>query len=95
MMVRMYIPEYDIRVFTWMKTNGEWLGSTDVSDLKSLGLVWTRVYDDACDVGFMVRSPTGARKLFTLVSEKKDAEGDVLYWEFVSNVGLVIRVHND
>ena len=94
-MMRKDVPEHDIKLFTWMKTMGTWHGATDVSDLKGSGLVWSRVYDDACDVGFLVLGITGVRKLFTLVSEKRGADGDVESWHFTGNDGLWITVFND
>jgi hypothetical protein len=43
-----------------------------------------RVYDDACDVGFtLVSHATGAEIVFASNGETRDADGDVLYEEFV------------
>lgn len=42
-----------------------------------------QLYDDACDVGVVLRSPrTGAVVRWYLTEEVKDGEGDVLEWKF-------------
>lgn len=42
-----------------------------------------RVWDDACDVGFeLVSARTGEKVVVTLVDEKTDNEGSILFWEF-------------
>jgi len=57
------LPTYDARLFTW--DGGK--GLTEASDMHlAPGVVpGKRVWNDACDVGFYVRSPkTGTTKLF-------------------------------
>jgi hypothetical protein len=64
------------------------------------GLWWLgRLYNDACDVGIVIRSElTGEERRFVL-SKQVEREGEVLYWEFapverLQHVGLV-TIFND
>jgi len=42
----------------------------------------SRVFDDACDEGFWVRSTkTGNRVCFAVWDVKRDSEGEILSWE--------------
>jgi hypothetical protein len=44
----------------------------------------SRVFDDACDDGFWVRSiKTGNRVCFVVWDVKRDSEGEILSWELV------------
>lgn len=54
----------------------------EASDLKGRN-VEQQIYDDACDVGFCLRSPTGNVVKFFLSKEHKDSEGDITHWEFL------------
>lgn len=77
-----------------------WTGLVGVSEVSSLPehLV-SRVYDDACDVGFLVRSTrTGRTLLFTHADRERDAEGELVADVFRANDGgrtLTIKVFND
>lgn len=58
-----------------------------------------RVFDDACDVGYMVRSHhTGRVILFSELEVRRDADGDVQVWIYravARNVDLELHVLND
>jgi hypothetical protein len=46
------------------------------------GVDFGRVYDDACDVGLTFRSHrTGREVVYVVENEKRDSEGDLLYWD--------------
>lgn len=87
------VPVHDGDKISWVTS--EKRGWIDASDLARP--MCGRIYDDACDVGFKVRSPrTGAVKLFVLVRTFDDGE-DVTAWHFVAadDPDLVIDVAND
>lgn len=61
----------------------------------------SRIWNDSCDVGFFVRSErTGAVKLFVRESMIKNAEGEVVGDEYVSESGknasdrITVKVFN-
>lgn len=50
----------------------------DASDLNGFG----RVYDDACDLGVtLVSAKTGREVVFVVTAERRDGEGEILFWE--------------
>ena len=52
--------------------------SAEMSDLT--GLHMTRVYDDACDVGYtLVSVKTGREIVFAVEHEERDGEGELLW----------------
>lgn len=58
-----------------------------VCEASDLGLrpghQWERLYDDACDVGIVLRShKTGVETRWYLQDTERDAEGDVTCWKF-------------
>ena len=58
-----------------------------VTEASTLGLrpghQWERLYDDACDVGIVLRShKTGVEIRWYLQDTERDAEGDVTCWKF-------------
>lgn len=70
----------DMRLFTWLPEHRELVA--DISDLGK-GDPFQRLYDDACDIGFSIRSHhTGRVVVYALHRVKKDCEGDVLCWTF-------------
>jgi hypothetical protein len=73
------------KLFSWK----DGTGVTELSDLRGIAMSIPRlarqVWDDSCDIGFVVESElTGKRLLFLYVSEDKDGEGEVTGWNFVS-----------
>jgi len=80
-------------LFTWFDD----LGVAEASDLPE-HLV-SRVYNDAADLGFLVRSNrTGRTLLFTFAERERDAEGDTVADVFRSHLArrtLTIKVFND
>jgi hypothetical protein len=93
------IPVYNAGDITWVKDVRPMMGLTEHSDLTrnlAPGQKWmTRIYADACDVGFMV---VGRRVLlFTLTNIIKDATGeDVASWIFRNDeMDIELTVWND
>lgn len=72
---------YPISTVRFNYDAGSHMFMADASDLPK-GLV-RRVYDDACDEGFALKSArTGSVVVYTVSETKRDAEGDVTSWEF-------------
>lgn len=86
---RLVVPVHCARKFTWdLRT-----GIAEASDFTRL---CGRVYNDAADVGFEVLSPrTGQKVLFTLASDVRDNEGEILKTRYTSSSGLTIEIFND
>lgn len=62
--------------------------ASDIGDAQ----LFQRIYDDACDVGFMVCNPgTGQTILVTLFKETRDDEGEVINWLFTPSFDDVQR----
>ena len=54
--------------------------SSDLAPLSSF--VWTRLFQDACDVGiFLTSHVTGQTIRYYLYDTTTDYEGDIQYWE--------------
>ncbi len=54
----------------------------EASDFKGENLE-RQIYDDACDIGIAIRSAiTGKVVGFSLHKIKKDADGDIQFWEY-------------
>jgi len=81
---RLRVPLFDGSLFTWDGCQG----ATEASMLEPTCLGarhCSRVWDDACDEGFEVRSPrTGHIVLFVLSGELRDAAGEVVGWTYAS-----------
>lgn len=87
------LPTHDGSKFDW--STG--IGIADVSGFRGEKLLG-RVYHDACDVGFIIRSHrTGKEKAFTESRTVWDTDGDAVYWEFeaIDRTGTVVRIYND
>jgi hypothetical protein len=85
------VPVHSGAKFDWH----EGVGATDAS---TLGPRWSsRVWADAADVGFVVRSQrTGKTMLFVHTgTELEKHSGEVLCATFESDSGVKIRVYND
>lgn len=77
----------------------------DISMLSHSGIdIFSRLYDDAADQGFILKSHiTGKELTFHLVNESRDGDGDVKFWvyELVPGVydpkvmGATVVVLND
>lgn len=86
------LPIHDGSKFDW--STG--IGLAEVSDFR--GHIGGRVYPDAADFGFVVRSHrTGEEKVFSESRTIFGREGDVLGWEYESVGGpkVTIRIYND
>lgn len=80
--------------------------SAEMSDFDRSG-PGGRVYDDACDFGFVMVNPrTGGKILFLLVGGKRDGEGELLWDRYVGYdlrgrplsgklAGIEVRLYND
>jgi hypothetical protein len=81
--MRLRIPNHNSDKFSYNKDTHKFF--TDVSDLD--GPLMGRVYDDACDVGFIMHSQrTGSNMLFLYVGDVVD-DGEVTAWKFESASG--------
>lgn len=94
--LRAGVPVHDGKLFDWRDREG----AVDASTLAANGdgRAWmARMYDDACDVGFVVRSHrTGATRTFFLAEELvSTSQGETYAWRFRSADGLVAVVFND
>lgn len=94
--LRANVPVHDGKLFDWRDRKG----AVDASTLAANGdsRAWmARMYDDACDVGFVVCSHrTGASKAFFLEGELVSAaQGETYAWKFRSADGLRVVVFND
>ena len=87
------LPTHDGSKFDW--STG--IGIADASDFRGTKLLG-RVYQDACDAGFIVRSHrTGREKAFVEARVERWRDGEVKYWEFeaVDRSGTLVRIYND
>lgn len=91
-----HIETYSAELFTWYGFAES--GSTEASDLglKAGQQPGSRVWNDACDVGFFVQGRR-EKRLYTLVEEKKHPDGEFFAWVFadVDRPGNKIFVYND
>lgn len=77
--------------FTWQKNAGSaW--ESDLPEHYS-----SRIWNDSCDFGFLVRSErTGKTLLFIKGEDERNEEGDLLYRLYTSLDGRIdIKVFND
>lgn len=75
--MKLSVIEFPGKMFCW---TGHQL-SSEASDMGNRHL--QQLYNDACDVGFAVKSEhTGEVVTYVMVSVKKDAESDILYWTY-------------
>jgi hypothetical protein len=73
------VQTFDSRVFTCHRKGDT---ATMIAEASDLGHWMQRLYNDACDVGFGIRSHVTERVIrFAVVHEEVDNEGDVLHWE--------------
>ena len=82
-------PVHSSRLFFWHEGFG-------VADLSDLGPIpYSRIYDDAEDIGFEIHSmKTGRNKLFTYVYDNHDREDELIsmVFEGTDDNGLPIQV---
>jgi hypothetical protein len=77
--MRFNIIEFSSNQFTYNAADRTF--TSEASDLDNRHL--QRIYDDACDVGFAIKSDkTGEVVTYVMNSVKKDEEGDVEYWTY-------------
>lgn len=92
MKTNLLLPTHSGLLFTWTKN----LGVAEESDL---GPRWcARVFPDACDIGFRVRS-SRTRKVLTFVhvKDRKDDEGELVarIFQALENPEIEVHVLND
>jgi len=76
-------------MFTYTKTNKTLV--CEASDMGNRHL--QRLYDDACDVGFIVKSDTtGSLVTYYMSNVLKDAEEEILGWEYRPTVESIHSV---
>ncbi len=74
----------------------------DMSSISHVTDPLRRVFNDACDAGFIMQSvKTQAKILFTLETEHRDWEGDISHWTFRPygevdpiTAALVVTIYN-
>lgn len=87
-MTMLFVPKRSSRDFTW---RGK-VGVVEASDLGKQE-IGGRVYDDACDYGFDLRSEkTGLTLLMTESGVDRDGEQEVTGWRFKS-AGMISERH--
>ena len=81
------IPVYDAKLFSW--DHASRTASIEASDLRGLGIstlaqFFSRVYDDACDVGFGLRSGVTGKTVYFILDYQIEAESarGIACWEF-------------
>lgn len=83
--MKLNVPVYSSKFFSYHKETNTLVA--EHSDMNNAPIL-NRIYDDACDVGFKIRSErTGVEKLFYFTHVDKDGEGDVAGWNFECNDG--------
>lgn len=90
------LPTHSGKMFTWMRcSDGKAMGVAEASDFI---VVADRVWRDACDVGFYVKShSTGVEKLFLFAWVVSDVEGAAVadVYEAADGSGIAVHVLND
>jgi len=86
---------FNTNEFTWVPATNSF-----VAELSTFGnsarYLYSRLYDDAMDVGFnLVSNRTGVKKLFTLYKDTVDEDGTLQMSEFRSACGIKVIVLND
>lgn len=89
----MNVPALDLRRFDWDRENNVLVA--EASDLD--GFAIRRLYNDACDHGIAILSPSGTTKRFNLVDTDVDGEGEIQGWRFnpVDGIGPSVLIIND
>lgn len=90
------LPVHDGQLFSWSGKTGY----IEASELARVGCsadrIAGRVYGDASDCGFLVRSHrTGRTMLFVETSSVRDGDGDVVAFRYTGEDGIAIEVFND
>ena len=86
-------PEVSLQHFSWCKEAGTL--TAFASDFGPLGTEWMgRLYNDACDVGFTIRSHHSSECQRFVLEREEVRDGDLVAWHFTpeSNLGTVSRV---
>jgi hypothetical protein len=92
--MKLRVPVHSMKLFTYDKIN-----KTFVTEASNLGNVYaSRIYDDACDIGFEIESPvTGKKVLFWLYEEHRtqDEDREITHWTFKDVGYFKAIVYND
>lgn len=93
------IPALDLRRFDWDRENNTLVA--ECSQFNSDGDAWTgpamhRLYNDACDYGIAIASPSGVTKRFAFAGRDQNGD-DVAGWRFnpVDGIGPNVLFIND
>lgn len=89
------IPSYKSRQFTFERPKDCAVEASDLGCTAGVA-AGRQVWSDACDIGFtMTSDKTGTEKLFTLASERRNADNELEAWIFVSEDGFTATIYND
>ena len=93
--MKLSIPRHNTKLFTWVADSKCFVG-----EASTLARPMCRpVFDDACDLGFeLVSEKTGKAITVYLSKEMKNAEGEVVSWNFTPAIGtgeFTVKVFND
>jgi hypothetical protein len=91
-----YCPIHSASRIGWRGNNGTAFASDIDNPIRGLH---ARVWDDACDVGFILENPLSDRQVvFTLVEVLTDREGETVGWRYESHDftrKLTVTIFND
>lgn len=89
----MNVPALDLHRFDWDRENN--VLTAEASCLECFAI--RRLFNDSCDMGIAILSPTGTEKRFVLSDADVDGEGEVQGWRFkpVDGTGPSVLVIND
>jgi len=78
------IPMVDSNLFSWDKESRMLVGEISTLQANGQGNLYGQIYDDACDVGFQIRSRrTDETVVFYLADEVRTEEQDDQVWIFL------------
>ena len=87
------IPALNLKAFDWDRENNSL--TAEVSCLE--GFAIRRLFNDACDMGIAILSPSGVTKRFGLAGMDENSDGEVQGWHFnpVDGIGPSVLIIND
>lgn len=72
---------FDSNCFTYDASTGKLVAEMSELSHRVGGNIWDQIYEDACDLGFSIRSiATGKVVKFAVHKEEHDGDGDVTGW---------------
>lgn len=97
-MAMLPVKEYSSKQFTWNVETGHFVACA--SDLSRTDF-WSRIYDDACDVGFAIVSERTGKSVVFYLAEQEHNGDEITNWNFlplnneVCPEGVMAVVFND